>query len=175
MVKRTLRKKHTTRKNKTVKHIATRKTHALPKLKVVNNPPSSYKLLYDFPYLPNIHNISHLMKNDTLVKLNKDVRNELSENGIYLFIVELPQSNNGYFMIDYPIDIAFSHFELGDEKPFMVVPVKTDNKKKLIKVDALYISHYGLKPSVVDKIMKKHFGQKYKWNGKATRNIEIKL
>ena len=117
----------------------------------------------------------------TYKTLTTKTKSELQKVGINVFIYPLYQSESGYYIIDHAWDYAYDYFENSaiEDEPFIIIVLKiNDNKLYLPRDKSLQIQHSDIKHSNkknLINIFKKTLGKNYKWNGKISQTISVKL
>jgi hypothetical protein len=86
---------------------------------------------------------------------------------------------NGIYFTDYPWDVVSNKLGDYDEKEkFLIVVLKINYNEIFLDRGFVNIQHHGIiyntKKQVI-QILKNMFGKKYKWDGKQTSVISIKL
>ena len=114
----------------------------------------------------------------TLLKIKTELKKELKKLNVKLFVVR-NKIYNGIYFTDHPWDVVDEKINNFDNEKFLIVPLKInyDNEIVLDK-GGLYIQHHNIKHTVKKDIMvllKKMFGRNYKWDGKQSSAIFIKL
>jgi predicted nucleic acid-binding protein len=112
---------------------------------------------------------------NTYKTLKSKTKKELEKVGINVFISPLYITETGYYIMDYAWDCV-EH--LPDNEPFIIIVLKINNGILELQKGFLHIQHanitYKNKVNLI-QIFKKTIGTKYKWNGKQTHTIDIKL
>ena len=119
---------------------------------------------------------------NTYKTLTTITKNELQKNGINVIICPLYLSESGYYIIDNVWEYSREYLQdskLSTSDPFIIIVLKINgNILDLQKDKSLQIQHsnitYNNKKNLIE-IFKKTFGNKYKWNGKQTHTISVKL
>ena len=119
---------------------------------------------------------------NTYKTLTTITKNELQKNGINVIICPLYLSESGYYIIDNVWEYSREYLQdskLSTSDPFIIIVLKINgNILDLQKDKSLQIQHsnitYNNKKNLIE-IFKKTLGNKYKWNGKQTHTISVKL
>ena len=109
-------------------------------------------------------------------------KKELQDIGINVIICPLYLTEGGHYMIDYAWDDSHEYLEdanLNIDDLFIIIVLKINGDILDIQKDkSLQIQHsnitYNNKKNLIE-VFKKTLGNKYKWSGKQTHTISVKL
>ena len=117
----------------------------------------------------------------TYKTLTTKTKRELEKVGINVFIYPLYLSESGYYIIDSAWDYAhdfLEHYKMTNETFIIIVLKINGDVIDLQKNNSLEIQHsnitYSNKKNLIE-IFKKTLGKNYKWNGRASKTISVKL
>ena len=159
-------------------------------LKIIKNVPIKIhftqngwgKLKTILDIIQNKKNTNKLTKeqNKILDKLkSKELKKKLKDISVKVFVYK-NKKINGFWIQDMPWN--YVRQKLGDKylnEKFIIIVIKMNDSKNICLDDkGIYIQHNNITHNTkkeLQQIMKKEFKNKYKWNGKQTHAIFIKL
>tara|TARA_B110000914_G_scaffold210149_1_gene209067 strand:- start:434 stop:1198 length:765 start_codon:yes stop_codon:yes gene_type:complete len=114
---------------------------------------------------------------NTYKTLTTKTKKELEKVGIKVLVYPLNLTDSGYYISDFALEYA--NKLVNDTDSYIIIILKIDNDIiDLQKDKSLHIQHsnitYKNKTNLI-QIFKKTLGNKYKWNGKQTKTIDVKL
>ena len=131
---------------------------------------------YNIKVISPIELDKYISKNEILKKINNKIKSEIEKQNINFYLVPLPMTSNGLYLVDFVNDYIIKYFNENYYQENGITLIIFMNNNLTLNLDKPITIQYNLDISLQQKvfdIFSKHLPYNYEWDGNSRKSMFI--